>query len=1065
VGKAEEAEHPFTLKVTKGVGTSHTIDDLLPGTYILTEDENDLPEGVAPVENDVEIEITDEDPETVEVTFTNNRDMDLGSLKIVKNITLNGEPADTKVENVDYTFSFRVTGPGGYVETRKLTVKDGISGTEEITGLLPGAYTVTEITDGLAGYIALTAEPEGPVTVTSNETVEAAFTNDIVVGSLSIEKVATVNGKTTEGDWVDGTYHFTVTGPAFKTPHRESITVTAGVSDKVIKLDKLVAGSYTVTEDRTGLSKSIVVSGEGTKTLDGGYTPDEPLRFVITNDKTVPPHKLIVTKAVTVNGSETTEDWVDGEYHFTVRGPVGKAEEAEHPFTLKVTKGVGTSHTIDDLLPGKYIVTEDENGLPDGVKPVKNNIEIEIKDDSPDEVEFTFTNNKDVGELEITKRVTVNDEATNTNLVDGEYHFTVLGPNGYHESVTIEIENGEAKTETLTGLVPGEYTVIEDESKLPARVTLATSNNVQATVARGGKAQAQFTNNYETPLGGLIISKAVQYNGAATKTKVADGTYVFKVTGPDFDREIELTIEDGEGAGELLEELIPGVYTITELGRKVDGETVDLPAGMTVIGGKTRRVTVVSGGEEAIKTVEFTNNLELGELHITKRVTVNGSSTNSRTLDGEYKFKVTCPDGTVRTETVTVERGRSTTVILQNLPMGEYKVEEITDGLASGITYKSGNGVKTLEVTRAGRVPSISFTITNDMTVATPTPRPTNPPTGGGGGGGGTIIRTNPTPTPFVTPIVTNTPQPEDTPEVETSETPEVDETPIPDDTPTPEVTPTVTPSPSPTPETHVDVRKIWRDDSNAHRTRPSTITVQLLRDDVVIDTATFSGSADGWFYRFSHLPLVDEAGVPYRYSVLEVAVDGYETTVSGNTITNTLIDQPPTRVIGLMGRKIWEDDGAVSSRPAQITVVLLRDGSPYERRTVTANNGWQFSFQDLPYDDGFGHVYTYEFREEPTEGYYSRMRSDNEIVNYPLEYEYFDGLGTPLAGFDNETEEDLEELIELFGYDSPLWGEQLLPTGDDIPPYVLAFGGVGLTALIALIVITIMNKRKQQAA
>ena len=77
------------------------------------------------------------------------------------------------------------------------------------------------------------------------------------------------------------------------------------------------------------------------------------------------------------------------------------------------------------------------------------------------------------------------------------------------------------------------------------------------------------------------------------------------------------------------------------------------------------------------------------------------------------------------------------------------------------------------------------------------------------------------------------------------------------------------------------------------------------------------------------------------------------------------------------------------------------------------------------------------------------------------IEYETFRDTGTPLAGFPMN-EEDLEELLTLYDYPMPLWGEPM-KTGDEVPIYPIIFGGVGLCALIAVIVLSNMEKKKKR--
>ena len=146
-----------------------------------------------------------------------------------------------------------------------------------------------------------------------------------------------------------------------------------------------------------------------------------------------------------------------------------------------------------------------------------------------------FKNSKhEHGSLKIKKNVTVNGDSTDTTLADGEYKFTVTGPGGYSHEITLTIENGVSDEETLTDLVPGEYTVTEDTDSNPSGMSLVGDNGVKVTVVGGKNATVEtvaMTNNRD--LGKLTIKKNVTVNGAATTKTLADGTYHFTITGPD----------------------------------------------------------------------------------------------------------------------------------------------------------------------------------------------------------------------------------------------------------------------------------------------------------------------------------------------------------------------------------------------------------------------------------------------------------------------------------------------------------------------------------------------------
>lgn len=263
----------------------------------------------------------------------------------------------------------------------------------------------------------------------------------------------------------------------------------------------------------------------------------------------------------------------------------------------------------------------------------------------------------------------------------------------------------------------------------------------------------------------------------------------------------------------------------------------------------------------------------------------------------------------------------------------------------------------------------------------------------------------------------------------------------------------------------NINGEKVWRDEGNTHNTRPTSIRVQLMRDGEQIREITVTGSGNRWSYSFGNLPKVDEQGAQYSYTVRETPVEGYTTTVRGTSIINDLEERTPQNYTNFTGTKIWKDDEDSSGeRPNYITVRLLRDGREVDRRTVTAANGWQFTFQNVPLDDGYGNTYRYTIREDSVPGYVGRVE-DFEVTNSRLpEREVlteFSRYGTPLAGFG---EPELEELLELYDYGTPLWGRPL-QTGDELPLYPIVFGGIGGAALIALVVLMILNKKKDRNA
>lgn len=286
-------------------------------------------------------------------------------------------------------------------------------------------------------------------------------------------------------------------------------------------------------------------------------------------------------------------------------------------------------------------------------------------------------------------------------------------------------------------------------------------------------------------------------------------------------------------------------------------------------------------------------------------------------------------------------------------------------------------------------------------------------------------------------------------------------------------------PEPTPTPTTTVSIRKVWDDGNNQHKKRPQSITIMLLADGTQVDQKTISGSATStaWSFTFTNLPELNEDGSTINYTVDEVRVQGYEPpVVDGTTITNKLTEQPPREYRQLTGKKTWIEVSGTGEtaprRPNSIKVYLVRDGEVIDNRTVTAASDWTYDFGKYPVDDGYGHVYSYTVREDGVPGYFCKIDGMNLINTWLTNEKPPEDGDTPKGNpptrkttsdqppVEDLTEEEFDELFDVLDYNTPLWG-QLLGTGDETPIYPYIFGGVGVLAIIALLVFG--RKRKKQ--
>ena len=164
--------------------------------------------------------------------------------------------------------------------------------------------------------------------------------------------------------------------------------------------------------------------------------------------------------------------------------------------------------------------------------------------------------------------------------------------------------------------------------------------------------------------------------------------------------------------------------------------------------------------------------------------------------------------------------------------------------------------------------------------------------------------------------------------------------------------------------KTALSVKKVWDDADDQDGMRPAEITVRLLADGESTDRALTLNADNDWAGSFSDLD-VYSAGQPIAYTVEEVSVAGYQSSITGDaadgfTITNT---HTPEKT-ALSVKKVWDDaDDQDGKRPETVTVRLLADGQNTDKTlTLNADNDWAGSFSDLDaYKEGAAIVYTVE--------------------------------------------------------------------------------------------------------
>lgn len=112
-------------------------------------------------------------------------------------------------------------------------------------------------------------------------------------------------------------------------------------------------------------------------------------------------------------------------------------------------------------------------------------------------------------------------------------------------------------------------------------------------------------------------------------------------------------------------------------------------------------------------------------------------------------------------------------------------------------------------------------------------------------------------------------------------------------------------------------------------------------------------GKSDGKYYSpepaFVTIPTLNYAKDQWEYDVV----------VSPKPVPDT---RDPVRITV---RKVWKDPGWKKERPEQVTVWLLRDGERFEQVTLSKENNWTYTWEDLSPD------FTWTVIEDPVPEHY----------------------------------------------------------------------------------------------
>ena len=160
---------------------------------------------------------------------------------------------------------------------------------------------------------------------------------------------------------------------------------------------------------------------------------------------------------------------------------------------------------------------------------------------------------------------------------------------------------------------------------------------------------------------------------------------------------------------------------------------------------------------------------------------------------------------------------------------------------------------------------------------------------------------------------------------------------------------------------------------------KPNKVKVYLVENGVKNENRVQELSEENhWTASFSNLPKKDPAGAEIRYTVAEENLSDFTPAISGTGDTGFTITNYTGDRVAIPVTKIWKGSG---EHPQGLTVQLYADSVRVASYYLTAQNGWQHTF-DMPKYDDAGREIQYTVTEENLSGY-TASRADEENNGY----------------------------------------------------------------------------------
>ena len=162
-----------------------------------------------------------------------------------------------------------------------------------------------------------------------------------------------------------------------------------------------------------------------------------------------------------------------------------------------------------------------------------------------------------------------------------------------------------------------------------------------------------------------------------------------------------------------------------------------------------------------------------------------------------------------------------------------------------------------------------------------------------------------------------------------------------------------------------IPVTITWNDNNNADLNRPSSVTVNLYADGVLIDSHACT-NANNWSHTFNYPRYMEDGIHEINYSINVDHTSLYTTSISGFNITQTYTPETISKTV----RIVWSDsNNAQNLRPSDVYCTLSNGTNTIAQILLNEGNGWTATMNSLPtmYN---GSTVTYSFSFQSVMGY-----------------------------------------------------------------------------------------------